>query len=263
MEFVPVFGVLGDPPMKKLRAFTLIELLVVIAIIALLIGILVPALGAARKQANKMKNGTQLKAIMTAYSMWSDANTTTSDLPGGITTASGNYPVNAVDTTVVGRFWALIAASGIDPLNPKMMINPISSGTDTLWTSTITINPGVTTATTGVFSYTNVSYALLSTTMGSEWKNNVNAGCPMVCDRGDRATGKANTDITSPTGAASTWSNPWTGSTGWGDVHATFENSSSTNITIYGNSFSAGTSVNFWLSANSSNAHMVTPGSGL
>jgi len=52
--------------------FTLIELLVVIAIIALLIGILLPALGAARDSAKKLKCLTQVRAMGQAFTYYAD-----------------------------------------------------------------------------------------------------------------------------------------------------------------------------------------------
>ena len=75
--------------MKK-KGFTLVELLVVIAIIALLMGILMPALARVRQIAFRMICGTNLKGMGTAMLIY--ANDYEDELPraGGPTTQQGN-----------------------------------------------------------------------------------------------------------------------------------------------------------------------------
>ena len=53
--------------MKNKNAFTLIELLVVMAIIALLLGLLLPALTKARNTARQVKDATQIKQVYTGF----------------------------------------------------------------------------------------------------------------------------------------------------------------------------------------------------
>ena len=120
--------------MKK-RGFTLVELLVVIAIIAMLLAILMPALGKVRQLAYRMMCGTNLKGLGSAIMVYSNdyaesyprSGGTSSTLKWSGKVAGGSWAWNAneatttitwastTDATITSAMFLLIKYSDVSP----------------------------------------------------------------------------------------------------------------------------------------------------
>jgi prepilin-type N-terminal cleavage/methylation domain-containing protein len=104
---------------KNKLAFTLIELLVVIAIIAILAAMLLPALAAAKKKAQKISCTNQLKQVATAFKVWEGDNG--DKFPMGVSTSSGGAKEYVTRATGAGT------STAANTYNPGMEFDVMSN----------------------------------------------------------------------------------------------------------------------------------------
>ena len=238
--------------MQKRNAFTLIELLVVISIIALLIGILLPALGAARQTARQLQSNTNVRGIHQSMVILSQKNKTSSTngqyvglSPTGEPLSSSDlvamypdvvaYPTSSASGSHPGvRFMIAIEESAF---SPDLVVNPLETSS-----RINVIQPNA----SGQYDYSVqsgygfYSYALLEIGQGWErrraWSDTLNSSAAMISDRLiDDYTGGGSLVGDNKASHTTSRDDPaWRGSLGWNDNHVETANTTQYD-TRYGN----------------------------
>ncbi|CAN5583272.1 hypothetical protein BH09PLA1_BH09PLA1_08290 [soil metagenome] len=109
---------------RNSRAFTLVELLVVIGIIAVLIGVLLPALNKARQSANNIKCMANLRSIGQAINIY--ATVSKGVLPYGYWDGSNPYGSGVVDARRTD--WRLLVQSTLSKQSADNYTDAANSG---------------------------------------------------------------------------------------------------------------------------------------
>ncbi|MEZ6143427.1 MAG: DUF1559 domain-containing protein [Zavarzinella sp.] len=119
----------------KRRGFTLIELLVVIAIIAILIGLLLPAVQKVREAANRAKCTNNLKQLGVACHSYADLG---NGLPSAMIAIGGNGVNNANQIDTYGPNWIVLMLPHFEQDNLYRQ----QEASITAWMSNVNTNHG-------------------------------------------------------------------------------------------------------------------------
>jgi len=202
--------------MKNTRGFTLIELLVVVAIIGVLIGILVPTIGAAREQANRQACAANLAGIAKSMCIYANENadafpTVVSTALGSIASAPAGGDAGSADAATAGAslftaasrkatqsLWLLVILGQGQP--QQFVCRSDSASASLKTTSTSSQNWASDFAGSANLSYSMSSPWSDGTTSGNPgsmprapwWKNNADSGQPVLAD-GIKSGGKFDT----------------------------------------------------------------------
>lgn len=211
--------------MQRKQGFTLIELLVVISIIALLIGILLPALGSARRTARQMQNSTHVRGIHSGMVLFAQGNkdyfpgidgSTAALATASVAAATGTYGTGSTTGADVSYRMAVLLRGNY--FSPEYMKSPAETEAVTAPVQ------GTNWADGKVYSYAMLNIVTIANPRVGEWRNTNNSRAVIVSDRNiGTAASTAASVSTAAQSVHTATGEGWRGSVCYNDNHAVFE----------------------------------------